>query len=295
VSDKLYDANGVEFRIHGVNRCHYDGLAPKISSTHANAMRWGVYFDHTDEIIQYMHRDNINQKIVVIPGNWAGTCKDEPSYLSSIVDTWVAQAEKWKPLERYMIVNIANEWGPANSTVWRDSYITAVSRLRAAGYSGTLQITSGGCGQDYLDIARYGKDVLNADPQKNILFDLHIYTMWGDDHSWQQDLKKGLDNLKATGLAVIVGEFGPQNDSPPPAQIIQECESRNFGWMAWAWDDRPNWNGACPSEKACETNDALSWDGWYNSSFDLTNFGRIVVENPTVGLLKLGKPATVFN
>jgi len=130
-----------------------------------------------------------------------------------------------------------------------------------------------------------------------VIFDQHIYGGWGDEHTWQLDLKKGLDNLAATGLPIIVGEFGPGREIGPsptnltPLQIIQASEQHNFGWMAWAWDDRPF---TCPNEKACEDTFALSWDGVYNSTYDLTDFGRVVVEDKNFGLLKLAQPATIF-
>ena len=105
-----------------------------------------------------------------------------------------------------MILNIANEWGPAG-TVWRDSYIDAVSRLRAAGYLCTISITSGGCGQDNDDLANDASAVFDSDPQKNVIFDQHICGNWanGGGQSWQTDLNTGLDKLVGTGLPMIVG------------------------------------------------------------------------------------------
>jgi len=302
VGTTLYDANGKEFRIRGVNRCHYDSCPPNINATHSNTMRWIMDFTQTSRMLTLAQQQNIDQKVVVIPGNWDGTCNNDASVLDKMVDTWVSQVSQWKTIERYMIINIANEWGPSNSTVWRDSYINAVQRLRAAGYTTTLQVTSGGCGQDNDDIVRYGKDVLNADPQKNVLFDQHIYGMWcwnsTDCQNWQISLQKGMDNLASTGLAVIVGEFGPGRNIGPsptmltPNQIMQAAEQRSMGWMAWAWDD-PGCFG-CSSAQGCENTFTLSWDGVYNSSADLTSYGRQVIEDPMYGTLKLGVPATVF-
>jgi hypothetical protein len=71
-----------------------------------------------------------------------------------------------------------------------------------------------------------------------------------------------------------------------PGEIIQACESRGIGWLAWAWDD--------PASNADDGWFALSKNGDYNSSNDLTTFGKDVVENPTYGLLALAKPATIF-
>jgi hypothetical protein len=56
--------------------------------------------------------------------------------------------------------------------------------------------------------------------------------------------------------------------------------------MAWAWDD--------PASNADDTWFALSKNGAYNSSADLTMFGRTVVEDPTYGLVVLARPATIF-
>jgi hypothetical protein len=87
----------------------------------------------------------------------------------------VANAATFTPLNKYLIVNIANEWGPSNSTVWRDSYISGVASMRAAGYLGPLLIDSGGSGQDELDISNYAAAVLASDPQKNLIFAYHLY------------------------------------------------------------------------------------------------------------------------
>jgi hypothetical protein len=71
-----------------------------------------------------------------------------------------------------------------------------------------------------------------------------------------------------------------------PGEIIQVAEARGIGWLAWAWDD--------PASNADDTWFALSKNGKYDSSADLTTFGKEVVENPTYGLLVLAKPATTF-
>jgi hypothetical protein len=49
-----------------------------------------------------------------------------------------------------------------------------------------------------------------------------------------------------------------------------------------------------PVTDADDTWFALSKNGSYDSSADLTTFGKDVVENPTYGLLALAHPATIF-
>jgi mannan endo-1,4-beta-mannosidase len=299
LNGKLYDANGVEFRIRGVDRNHYDMDAPGIPKTHANTERTVLFFNGEwgstgTRNVQTMQQDMINNHIVPMPGNWEGTCDESTATLTTIVDRWVAQVSTYKTLDKYMILNIANEWGPADSTVWRDSYITAIQRLRTAGYTCTISVDSGGCGQDNADLAKYAQGVFDADPQKNVIFDQHVYGNWGLDAgklSWQQGLIAGFDALVATGLPVIIGEFGPGRNIGPsptaitPQAIIQAAEARNLGWMAWAWDDNPS---------AGDDWFALSLNGDYNSSADLTTFGKSVVEGAGYGLLALAKPATAW-
>lgn len=300
---KLYDANGVEFRMRGVNKVHYDLASPGIAKSHANAERWVVYdFNKTTEN-QAVMQGIIDAKIVPIPGAWEGTCKPEASFLDSMVSTWVAQASIWNAYEKYMILNIANEWGPSASdgAGWRDAYITAIGKLRAAGYKCTISITSGGCGQDNGDLVTYAKEVFDADPEKNVIFDQHIYGGWanGNGESWQTDLKTGFDALQSLGLVVMIGELGPGRSIGPsptdmdPLLIVAEAEKRGFGWLAWAWDDNN-----LPNAKADDNWFSLTYDpstGYATGNADdLTIFGKQIVLDATYGLEALAKPATIF-
>lgn len=284
LNGKLYDANGKQFVIRGVNKLHWDANTPGIPNTNANAVRYDIDFSQPTSTNLALVQQSIDAHMVPIPCNWAvGSCPDE-SQLPTVVNTWIAQAAAWKTIDRYMILNIANELGGGNSTAWRDAYITAIGRLRNAGYLCTICVDAGGCGQDNDDLANYAQAVFDSDPQKNVIFSQHIYGNWGTggNPSWAIDLDTGLNRLAATGLCFIVGEFGPGRNIGPsptlltPGQIITAADARGFGWLAWAWDDPPS-----------STDDnwfALSKNGYYNSSADLTTFGRDVVENTTYGL-----------
>lgn len=291
---KIFDANGNEFRPRGVNKLHSSVPSPGIPKTHANIERWVVDLNQPPATnIAYMQQSIANH-IVPMPGSWDGTCKEDPAVLSGIVDKWVAQAPSWTAIDDKIIINIANEWGPSGSTVWRDAYMNAVVRMRAAGYKGTLSITSGGCGQDNADLVNYATAVFLMDPQRNVIFDQHIYGIWADGNgmSWQIDLKAGLNKLAGTGLAVIVGEFGPGRNIGPsattmtPGEIIEAADLRSMGWLAWAWDDPPS--------NADDTWFALSRNGDYNSTADLTLFGQDVIESPLYGIKTFAVPVTSF-
>ena len=160
--------------------------------------------------------------------------------------------------------------GPSSSTVWRDSYISAISQRRAAGYHATLSFTSGGCGQD-------------NDLEKNVVFDRHVYGGDGDAGVLDTDVQA----LAALGLPAILGEFGPGRSIGPsptnltPGQVIQTAETYGLGWMSWAWDDNNLSNAQADNDSF-----ALSYTGAYTTSSDLTIAGQEVVEgctNPAPG------------
>jgi hypothetical protein len=308
LNGKLYDANGNEFRIRGVNKVHWDNTSVGLSNANANTTRWTVDFTRrpADNIALLQgvtgSAGTIAKQHVVMPGNWIGTCREDVAVFNQMVDTWIAQAASWKQLEKHMILNIANEWGPGRGTVWRDQYVSAIKRLRAAGYHATIAVTAGGCGQAPESIVKYGKDVFDADPEKNVIFDQHIYGVYADSaggapgaYDDQPELDAHVKALAATGLVVMLGEFGPgRNIGPSPTMIkperaIQLAENSGLHWLAWAWDDN-NLNGGMSNDSGF----SMSYSGGYKGSADLTLFGRVVVEHTTWGLKKLARPASIF-
>jgi hypothetical protein len=186
LNGKLYDANGNEFRFRGIDRNHYDSNSSAgLAKSGANVVRifvetnYGATWAQLANIVQTQHIANKEVPIVTAPNTTSGTgtsCNTDAGVLSDVVaNSWVATASTWTPLDHWMIANIANEWGPSNSTVWRDSYVSAIAAMRDAGYLGTLLIDSGGCGQDLDDLVNYSGAVFDSDPQRNIMFALHPY------------------------------------------------------------------------------------------------------------------------
>jgi len=198
-----------------------------------------------------------------------------------------------------MIVNIANEWGPANSTVWRDSYISAIAKMRAAGYLGPLLIDAGGCGQDPNDLLNYATAVFHSDPQKNVIFGFHFYGLAnGFSTVAQMDTifaeLAALSN--AQGMVFAITEFGPGRDIGPQSYDgharpgDHRGRSERSGWTAWAWDD--NDLASCSSD-----NNWFSMTyhcGAYTQTSDLTLYGQDVVLNPIYGITAHAKRATIF-
>lgn len=185
----MFDPNGVAFRIRGVNRNHYDspGSALGIAKALANTTRIFVtqqYGATPAKLASICQSDHVANKQLVIPTvssapqgtTYAGTSgSSDPAVLAACVSWIVNNPSAWQPLNNSMVLNIANEWGPANSSAWMSAYVQAITNLRAGGITAPLLIDAGGYGQDDLDVLTYGAELLAADPQSNVLFGVHFY------------------------------------------------------------------------------------------------------------------------
>lgn len=302
---RLFNPQGDQFTPIGVNHNHWDmaWAYTDIQRTGANTVRIVVPLPTSQgpAYVQHMLDQFVAQGLLVIPSYWDATCKAEVAPFRAIVDRWVSMRPTYAKYDATMLLNIANEWGPSDGSTayvggknvytpnytWRDENSAAVLKLRAAGYPNTIVIDAGGCGQNATLVARDGAAVLAADPLRNVLFDVHVY---GGFHrpataSWMQDYDKAMAALAASGLPIMLGEFGPgRNIGPspttvPPEDVIAVAQGNGWGWLAWAYGDN--------NLQKCQADDSgFSMTrncGAYVTDDDLTAFGRTVVP-----LLKAG-------
>lgn len=303
----IYDANGNLFTPIGANRVHYDAYEPDRFLAKPNVERSGFIGPYgtdkatTDSVLQ----EDITNKVVPIPTEFGfnippnGTSGSaDPAVLAAAVNNWVTNKAILLPYNNIALFNIANEWGPceddANPQVYRDSYITAVKNMRAAGYTGALVIDSGCSGESPFMLQMYADAIEQADPQHNIIFSIHIYNVWNynvpPNPSNAFDFTTSMQLLAALDVPVIVGEFGCTNclDTSPtpvtPDEIMQAAEQYQFGWLAWAWDDCSFLLLGPPS--GC-TSGELDYA-------DRSAYGVDVINSPGFGMQAVAKPATVF-
>lgn len=232
------------------------------------------------------------------------TCSDNPAPLNAAVDNWVGPQRSWLVNnEKYVVLNIANEWGSAD-TAWRDAYIGAVRRIRSAGIKAMIMIDAGGsCGQNAQSIESYGNAIVAADPQHNIVFSLHMYAFWrnsadpeigawGDpfpNERMPYDMSAELERVRASGQAIVVGEYcgwpGSVEDDQCAFALepaLAAFESKGVGYMSWEW-----MNVHVPVA-------SVTLDNRYTRSSDLSYWGRTTIEHPTLGSQALARPATIF-
>jgi mannan endo-1,4-beta-mannosidase len=302
---KLYDPSGHVFRIRGVNRNHYDMAdQPGISRSGANTVRFFMYnigvsgaapASTYENVALQQHIDH-RELPIITASNVAGTTtrttgEQSTAALSSTVSWWVHNVGAFAPIMDRIAINIANEWGPANSATWAAAYESAIARLRAAGYSCPLVIDAGSWGQDFGDLLNYSTRVFDSDPERNIIFSLHLY--YNAASALSQNILPQLASLSASrGMVFIVGEFGPGRNVGPsptlvtPGQIIRAAEKSGLGWMPWSWD-----SNNLPHCRADNNGMSMTaYCGQYNVPSDLTNYGRDVILNPVYGLKRLAQP-----
>jgi len=301
ISDgKLYDAGGSEFIPVGVNTAVFwqseaMGMKsfPDIKKSGANCVRiisvtnnsangWSWQSNFTKQ--KACVKASVDNKLIPILEFHDVTCGTgyetdaEGKNLKKCVDYWCSPnlVALCKEYEKFLIVNVPNEWGPTNS-VYRDSYKKAITAMRAAGIKNTILIDAGGCGQDPTTLINYGQELLDFDPEKNILFAIHFYGNWmtkeKSKKSWQYYVEDYLQLFKTNKLPVIVGEFG-WTGAPDdftlydPKKIISECNNQGIGWLFWAWNSNPN-----------ETyyDIVANYAKGYSTEADLTEHGKFIV------------------
>ena len=295
---KLYDASGNEFIPVGANSGVYwqseaNGMKsfPEMKKAGANCVRivsvtnnssnswsWQSNFSKQKACV----KASVDNKLIPILEFHDVTCgtgydddKDDKN-LKKCVDYWCSPnlVSLCREYEKYLIVNVANEWGPANSG-WRDGYKKAITAMRTAGIKNTILIDAGGCGQNPTTLINYAQELLDFDPEKNILFAIHFYGVWMTKEkskaNWQFYVEDYLQMFKTKKLPVIVGEFGwtgaPDNFTLyDPKKIISECNRHGIGWLFWAWNSNTNetyYNIVANYTKGYSADDDLSEHGKY--------------------------------
>ena len=298
---KLYDASGSEFIPIGANTAVFwqsetNGMKsfPDMKKADANCARIVSVTNNSDNSWSWQSNFTkqracvkacVDNKLVPILEFHDVTCGNgyetdaEGKFLKKVVDYWCTPnlVSLCKEYEKYLIVNVANEWGPAN-VGFRDGYKKAITSMRNAGIKNTILIDAGGCGQNPATLINYAQELLDFDPEKNILFAIHFYGLWmtreKTKQSWQFYVEDYLQQFKTKKIPVIVGEFGwtgaPDNFTLyDPQKIITESNKHGIGWLFWAWNSNPN-----------ETyyDIVANYTLGYTTEADLTEHGKFIVQ-----------------
>jgi len=244
---KLLDANGKEFIFRGVNLPHawFTDKTQKsiedISSLKANSARivlacgaqWTkTEYSELEQIIGWCEKESL----ICVFELHDFTGSNNPSDITSTaLNYWNEMKSLLNQHKKYIIVNIANEWmGSWNQgTTWGDTYVTAVKSMRDMGIENAIMVDASGYGQETGPIIEHAKRILEADPDKNVIFSYHVYEALGGN---EDTLFAGFDGLKNTGVCWIAGEFGwYHNGYVQYKSLMDYCQKNGIGWIAWSW------------------------------------------------------------
>ena len=255
---ELFDQLGEKVTLRGTNKMNVftdrEGTSfAEIRKTGANSVRivWATADDDfvptAADLDAIIARALANQMIPMIElhdatGDW--------SRLPALVDYWTRPdiVAVLQHHESYLLVNIGNEIGndQVTAAMFRADYGTAVRRMRDAGIHSPLVIDASDFGKDIDILMATAADLTAGDPDRNLLFSVHMY--WGVHDG--ADAAYIADKLQAAvdaGVPLIVGEFagygafaGVESSCGEQGRvdhvtILEQCDRHSIGWYAWEW------------------------------------------------------------
>lgn len=243
---QLLDAKNHPFVMRGTNLAYawyigkgYEQQIAQMRSRGANAVRiaigtGGQYSKIPAQLLASIIQCCESNKMVLVIEAHDATGSDDVNALNKCVSYWTEMASTLKGHEHTTIINIANEWGGKwNTTAWVDAYKSAIATLRKAGLKHCLMVDADGWGQHAGSVPNSGWDIFNADPDKNIIFSIHMYGSAGKPGT----VESNITNVLNQNLCLCIGEFGwyhSDGDVDEDA-IISTCKANNVGWFSWSW------------------------------------------------------------
>ncbi|MEU7526279.1 cellulase family glycosylhydrolase [Saccharothrix sp. NPDC042600] len=246
---KLYEANGNEFVMRGVNHAHtwYTGRTAQalkdVKALGANTVRVvlssGDRWTRNDaaDVANVVSQCKANRLICVLEvhdttgyGEQSGAVS-----LARAVDYWIGIKSALAGQEQYVILNIGNEpYGNQGYSTWAADNKDAIARLRAAGFQHTIMVDAPNWGQDWSFTMRdNAASVFAADPAKNVVFSIHMYGVFDT----AAEVDDYLGRFVSAGLPIVVGEFGHDHSDGNPDEdtIFATTRQRGLGYLAWSW------------------------------------------------------------
>ncbi len=201
VGGKLYDPNGNEFRIRGVNRTHWDlelGRRHCLVGCQRGAHLHRLLSTHRQEHVsliqdaEYRPEGSPDRHLPAGDSSGATSCSSDPAGVGSGalgLDVPGGAVDDARSLPDHQC---RQRVGPSNSTVWRDSYINAIAQAASGRLSGSDPDRQRRLrGQDDADLLQYSQAVLNSDPQRNLIFSIHLYATANDHTATIRSIAKG--------------------------------------------------------------------------------------------------------
>ena len=305
VGTKIYDPNGREFIAKGVNvngpGFGWPGDTPgyadeiierwKFNSIRLNVKEldpapWTYAENGTvDEII-----DTYTDKgaVVVLEPHENTGGYFTGSQLDKLEQWWRQQADQYKD-NPYVWFNTSNEPGGSNSSnsenvaKWVNQNQRIINAIRNEGADNVIVVDGHYWGQDVGEwnsspvkeskSAILGSSSQLKDPEKKLVFSVHLYDQWIYGQSKMADY---FDRVQAAGVPLLIGEYGATKDGKfkeAVSSMFKTAVPREIGRFAWAW-----WGG--DDFELTTSNNGGGQHAQYDSNGNITNltwFGKQVL------------------
>ncbi|MPZ84109.1 MAG: cellulase family glycosylhydrolase [Actinophytocola sp.] len=245
---RLYEANGAEFVMRGVNHAHTwyrgeTGSFADIKALDANTVRVVLSSGHqwaendTADVTNVIALCKQSRLICVLEVHDTTGYGEQGAAVSldQAADYWLRVRGALIGQERYVIVNVGNEpYGNTGYAGWTQDTISAIQRLRDGGLTHTLMVDAPNWGQDWSFTMRdNAPSVFASDPQRNTMFSIHMYGVFDT----AAEIDDYLGRFTAAGLPIAVGEFGHEHSDGNPDEdaILATTEARRIGYLGWSW------------------------------------------------------------
>lgn len=323
----LHDPNGNKIILRGINLPLLDdwnfppgSKLADLEQTGANAVRIQWYLDYGNAGRPAYSPADLDgfltqckgAHIIPILGLWDVTCQDDVTLVNTRLIPWWTLDEVVEVLNRhkqYLIINLANELGvyhwsndPATAlNDFKDAYKSALTTLRQKLHV-PVMIDAPDCGSSIDAWLTIGQDLVDADPDHNLLLSVHAYWAAFDGMPY-------IDSAVNANLPVVFGEVANKQDilmngvtqycyydldglnqNHPPQTgftyqaLLQTLKTQEIGWLAWSW-----WPDACANRNIGAYNpDSQQYEGLSEP------FGSDIVNHPDYGLKNTAVRSSIF-
>lgn len=241
----LYTHCGEKVLLRGVNQMSVwtdasGSSYPAIASFGSNAIRIVYQTSGTASGLDTLLTKAEENKMIAMPELHDATGKFDG--VAACVNWWVQSdvVAVVKKHEKWTLLNIANEAGDSNvsNATFQSTYTSAITKIRNAGISVPIVIDGSGWGQNVEQLLAVGPALLDADPQKNVIFSWHEYTGGTQENA---RITNSYEKSKSLGIVLINGEIasggaGTCTENIPYKHLLAEAQRVGIGWLAWSWD-----------------------------------------------------------
>jgi mannan endo-1,4-beta-mannosidase len=245
----LVEGNGTPLKLRGINHAHtwfttLTSSFANIKAAGANAIRvvlsggrWQPANGAAD-VANVISLCKQNRLICVLENHDTTGFGEQGGAVSldAAVNYWISVQSALTGQEDYVILNIGNEPIGNNAVTpnWTQATISAVQRLRNAGFQHTIMVDAPNWGQDWQFTMRDNAPaVLAADTTGNLIFSVHMYGVFDT----AAEVNAYVDSFRSRNLALCICEFGSNHSDGNPDEdaIMAKAEASAIGMMGWSW------------------------------------------------------------